>query len=68
MAQKAVIEIDLPSSCRNCKIVFMYEKEDSGKPYCYGCGYLQSEGAGDITKHTDRRHEKCPLKITGGEK
>jgi len=27
--QKAIIEFDLPSSCRECKIAFMHEVEES---------------------------------------
>jgi len=41
MTQKAVIEMDLPPSCREYRIVFMHEVEDSPLPYCYDCGYLR---------------------------
>ena len=59
MEQKAFIEIDLPSSCLECQLVFMHEVEDSENPYNYGCGYINI----DVTEYTDRRHEECPLKI-----
>ena len=56
---KAVLEIPVPESCRECKIAFMHEVEESKKSYCYGCGYTNK----DATGYTDKRAPDCPLKF-----
>ena len=54
---KAILEIPVPVSCKECRIAFFYA--DANEADVIGCGYLNC----DVTEYEDRRAPGCPLKI-----
>lgn len=54
--KKAYLEFDLPESCKDCRIAFLYT--DVNGDDCIGCGVTNE----DVTEYTAGRHRGCSLK------
>jgi len=53
---KAILELEMPMSCKDCRIAFLYT--DVNGDDCIGCACTNE----DITEFTESRHKNCPLK------